>query len=1088
MKRSLCRGLLAWPLLSLLLLSGECRQALGVPAGPTGEAAAPSPGSPRETGAPFFRYYSPQEHGGGVQNWDVVQDRRGVVFVANNDGILEFDGVRWRLIQTPNRNMVRSLAMDGAGRVYVGAVGEIGYLAPDSNGKMGFVSLADRARQAGVTLKTVVQRTFATPEGVYFQTNECLLLLGRNGVQVWRPSTSFHVSFLVNGRLFVRQTGLGLMELRKGKLALIPGGERFAVERVGFMLPWDGPEAVGAPEREGRILIGSRAQGLFLYDGAAITPLATEADPLLQTGLLSHAVWFGDGTLALATIQGGLLCLDREGRLLMQLDKRTGLATDTVYHLEKEGEHGLWLATEKGLVHVEWPSSMMLFDGRFGLEGSVIALCRHRGTLYVATSQGVYFLESFQRPGETVGSVRFQHVAGIKAQCWSFLPLGDRLLVANFKGVFEIRGDQADLVRLSDTPSLCLYRSRRDPSRLFVGLGNGLASIRMAGADPRFWIDEGEIPGIGEEIRTMAELADGRLWLGSAAQGALRIVFPPNWQGGQNSSPPQVERFGTMQGLPESIRNGVHFLGGKTIFSTDKGLYRFDETSRRFAPDPAFASLFPDGPRWTAWPCEDGAGRIWMDTVDDVRKLHETGFAFPGRNGVYRWECGPLLRIAGLVVWAIHAEENGVVWFGGPDGLIRYDSHRAQDCAQGHPAIIRLVEKAGGQPVFWGAENENASNVTLTLPYAENSLRFEFALPAFDHAEGNRYQVFLEGHDNEWTAWKTDTYKEYTNLPEGRYRFRVRGRNVYGQVGREAVYEFRVLAPWYRTWWAYGGFALLAVMLVGGGVRWRLQAIKRKNLILEALVKERTRDLAASNQALAEAAEALRNQSLTDSLTGLRNRRFLAVSLPEDVAQADRQHRNLREKREARMTLNIDIIFIMVDLDHFKNVNDEHGHAAGDLVLQQVGQLLRQATRGTDTVVRWGGEEFLVVARQSSRADAAVLAERIRSMVERHAFDIGEGKHLARTCSLGFCCYPFLPERPEDLPWEMVVDLADKCLYAAKRAGRNAWVGLTLARHYDAERIASSKPLPVEELIASGDLAVLTSLASSEPLDWRREK
>jgi diguanylate cyclase (GGDEF)-like protein len=136
------------------------------------------------------------------------------------------------------------------------------------------------------------------------------------------------------------------------------------------------------------------------------------------------------------------------------------------------------------------------------------------------------------------------------------------------------------------------------------------------------------------------------------------------------------------------------------------------------------------------------------------------------------------------------------------------------------------------------------------------------------------------------------------------------------------------------------------------------------------------------------------------------------------------------------------LVFLLVDLDHFKSVNDTHGHAAGDAVLQQTAALLRATFRAADHVVRWGGEEFLVVVRFVARGEAASFAEKLRASMEQFDFALPSGATIRRTCSIGFAAFPFLPSDPRAIGWHEVVDLADKALYGVKHGGRNGWAGV----------------------------------------------
>ena len=249
----------------------------------------------------------------------------------------------------------------------------------------------------------------------------------------------------------------------------------------------------------------------------------------------------------------------------------------------------------------------------------------------------------------------------------------------------------------------------------------------------------------------------------------------------------------------------------------------------------------------------------------------------------------------------------------------------------------------------------------------------------------------------------------------------------------------------------------------------------------EARYRQVSEELAVVNGQLAQANLALEELSLTDPLTGLRNRRFLSANMPEDIARVERRHREVAGLRADRITQNIDLLFFMVDLDHFKAVNDAYGHLAGDLVLRQVGQILQMVSRGTDTVARIGGEEFLVVARQTARDDASGVAERIRASVAGHPFFIGRKDPIHCTCSVGFAVYPLLPDDLAFFAWERIVEIADHCLYAAKHSGRNAWVGI-IPGEGATGLMGRDLPGDLEGLVSSGLLPVVASLQG--PVRW----
>ncbi|MEH8019411.1 diguanylate cyclase [Rheinheimera muenzenbergensis] len=259
------------------------------------------------------------------------------------------------------------------------------------------------------------------------------------------------------------------------------------------------------------------------------------------------------------------------------------------------------------------------------------------------------------------------------------------------------------------------------------------------------------------------------------------------------------------------------------------------------------------------------------------------------------------------------------------------------------------------------------------------------------------------------------------------------------------------------------GAALLALLLCVLFMFYRRRLQTRLNKKLSQQVKDRTRELAAKNLELERAYAVLETQSLTDQLTQLHNRRFLMQKLPEDLATTPA---NLKEQ---------DFVFLLLDLDNFKQVNDNYGHTAGDLVLIQFSELMKHVFRASDYTIRWGGEEFLVVMRHMNRDNAAVYAERLRRTVEQHNFVVNDDTSINMTCSIGFACFPDSRGESPVLSWHQIIDVADICLYAAKKSQKNAWVGVdSLAAHTGFKDLIDDMSLSV----AANQVKIVSSIAA----------
>ncbi|HSK14150.1 MAG TPA: hypothetical protein VK907_13110, partial [Phnomibacter sp.] len=345
-----------------------------------------------ELGKPVITNWPPKAYEAQPQNWAIVQDDRGVMYFGNGNGILEYDGVSWRLIELPNKNTCRSLAKDAKGRIFAGGVGIFGYLAPDPGlrgGAMRFVSLLPQVPEAERDFADVWE-SYVVGGTVYFRTNKYLFGwtpwgTASTGVEMtgelkrWKPDLSFSLSFAVDNVLYIREREKGLLRMQGDSLQLVPGGERFATEGVGVMLPFPAPLSVTKHSNKGAgssrsILIGSSKQGLLLYDGHSFSSFKTEADDHLQKHrLYSPGTVLPDGRFLLGTISGGVVVIDSQGRLLQTIDRSAGLQDNTVLNVypDPTRPEAQWLALEKGLARVEAAGPFSTWDAGKGLEGLV---------------------------------------------------------------------------------------------------------------------------------------------------------------------------------------------------------------------------------------------------------------------------------------------------------------------------------------------------------------------------------------------------------------------------------------------------------------------------------------------------------------------------------------------------------------------------------------------------------------------------------------------------------------------------------------------------------------------------------------------
>ena len=793
----------------------------------------------KNPGFKYFKNYSYKEFAHQPQNWGFVQARNGLIYVANNGGVLEFDGVSWRVIDVPNLT-VRSIAISGNGTIYIGGINEIGCLAPDPKGSLKYKTLTDHLDDKDKDF-SFVWRTHAAKEGIFFRTSKFLFRWNSGKIKSWSTGSSFKASFAINGNLFIQEEGKGLMRLVDDALELIPGGEIFAPAENEYRIFLMAPFNTG--QNDERLLIGTRLKGFFLYDGKTTEPFPTEADELLIKNRATHGIGLSPGEFAFGMQRGGLVVIDRRGKIKYTFDKSSGLQDENVKYIFEDKGKNLWLALDKGISRLEYGSPFFLYDERNALPGIVMAVSRHQGTLYAGTTRGLFVLH----PGSKI----FLPAAGINSDCRSLLSTGPYLLAATLDGIFRVDCRKNSKQRVLEGKVLTLLPSQLFPGRIWCGMYSGLAALTRG----KSGIVVLRFPNIGQGIGSIFEDKKGYLLLVTAAGNVLKVDIV------NTVGDPVIIPYDDSAGIDKGLIYFVARAAGHAIFASEKGIFRFDEKKETLIPDRILGDIFAGG---------SDAKPVFRITGDKNRNIwfnseSRNYRAITGEGGVFKTYCKPFLRLPAVQTNTIYPDPDGKsVWFGGIDGLVRFDKTVKKDYLQSYRTLIRKVI-IDGKSVFDGYNPETLTGVQRRYPIIENknskNLHFEFAAAFFEAETATRYRYLLEKHDDNWSAWTSNRNKDFTNLGAGTYTFRVQARNIYDNIGQEGTFRFKILPPWHQTWWAYILYVLMAFLVIYLIVKWRSRKLVKEKQRLEQIVHERTGEVEEKNRQLEKYTITLREQS-----------------------------------------------------------------------------------------------------------------------------------------------------------------------------------------------------------------------------------
>jgi diguanylate cyclase (GGDEF)-like protein len=942
---------------------------------------------------------------------DAIQSRNGYIWMGTQMGIVRFDGRKFTHYEKKNsdaitNNTITAVFEDSRGTIWFGTYGGI---VRHRKGEFTLFSKKD-----GLLSNMVFSVYEDSNRTVWVGTEEGGLHKFKDGVlketvlvgEKQDKPTVRAVLRHSDGRLWIG-TDSGLFYLENGKVF------KFQENKI--------KTAVALLESNDKALwIGSSKTGLYKYKDSKLTHFTN------KSGLMSNILWElyqdSNGSIWVGTDRG--LNVYRDGKF-KRANGGKGIDKDSVRSLFEDYEGNLWVAT--------WTSGLHHFkDGKF------ITYTKHDG----------------------LGSSDLFSI---------YEDRDENIWVGTYDAGLTIMKDKIERVTVNDglASNRILTIFKDSKNREWIGTFLGL-NMRHNGKI-EFFTQEDGIPN--SKIRTVIEDSSGNIWIGSdggpvkfdgekfeplydntGAQIGKTFVIREDskgtlWfgtsQGLYSYMKGVLKKYTTGEGLPVNLifdiyvdsddslwistyGGGITHMNGEkfTVINTQKGLY--------------YDSVF--------FITEDNNGRFWMssnDGVFSVKKSEMLGViagekpsvestAYGVADGMKSSECSGGYQPAGV------KRKNGDIWFPTTGGA-----------AVINPADIKInsVKPPVHIEAFVAGERylpiENGNRISADT----KELEFHYTGLSYVAANKIKYRFKLEGFDEKWRDAGVRDRAYYTNLPPGKYQFRVIAANKDGVWNREGdSISFIKEAFFYQTVWFYILMIFAAALVAGGIYNIRVRSINARALQLEKLVKQRTAELRENAKLLEEKSEQLKDAALRDPLTGLRNRRFCSETIIPDTVTLAKRRSYLINNSSGRRTIPEDTVYglLLLDIDHFKKVNDRYGHDAGDKILKQFSQILTSSIRSDDAVIRWGGEEFLIILKNTNSEYVENIAKKIKNKIELSEFLYKDdsSETLKKTCSIGFTIFPFYSAQPDALTFEQVVMITDLGLYYSKNNGRNLSVGV----------------------------------------------
>lgn len=749
-------------------------------------------------GLPQILNYTNTDYKAGAQTWDAEQDKWGRMYFANNEGLITFDGNYWKVYPQPNKTILRSLGIDTAlNRIYAGGQDELGYFEPAINGALQYTSLKQLIPKPKNQFTDVWDIEFLngsvffrTPDKVFEYKNETILVYP--AISEW--------SFLKNvgGRLFAQDREKGIFQfLNNGwqpicQPASVPN---FEITGIISLTP-------------DSLLISSLTNGFYIFSQGLLSKKTTVADVVLKEKHIYTLEKINSTEFAAGTVSDGCFILNNDGEVIQQISRNEGLQNNNVLALFLDKNQNLWTGLNNGISFIAYSAAIKYIKPSKNNEVAGYSSCVYNNQLYIASSDGAYsttLLNSDKDISFSKGS--FSLITGSSGQAWHLSEVNKQLLMGHHNGCYTIQNRQAVPLFTGIGNWLYVPVSSVFPSKLVVaGTYAGLSLLEFNNTSFK---NSYHLNGINESLRFLATDNSGVFWASHPYRGIYKLTIDTV------SKAFSAKLYTEKDGLPSSLRNHVFRIGNRVVFATEKGVYEFNPNKELFTPSSFLQNVF--GTISIQYLHEDAEGNIWFCSGKKIGVAQQV--STPEK---YRIIYIP--ELTGKILSGfenVYPFSNENIFIASDNGIIHLNYKKYLQRNVGISVLLTQVKATGKTDslVFGGYFSKTANNQYLQkqlfeFPKSYNSFHFEFSAPAFGSQNNIEYSYQLDGYDNTWSAWVAKPEKDYTNLPNGTYTFKVKARDNFGNECEPVTYKFVVKPAWYKTTWAYALYMLLAVALV----------------------------------------------------------------------------------------------------------------------------------------------------------------------------------------------------------------------------------------------------------------------------------
>lgn len=807
---------------------------------------------------PPVSVYTPEEYGAENQNWSISQSENKHVYIANNKGLLTFDGATWRLYNTPNNTILRSVKVIGD-KVFTGFYNDFGFWEKNENDELVYQSLTD-------DLDLLVDEQFwhieALEGWVVFQSLQRIYLyhLETKSYKVISSKTQFINLYKLGNSLYYQEANIGLFKLIKGVPVLISDLGKLKHNAV-----------VGVHTIKDKLIIITDNKGVYYVDGHGLKVWSDGLNKGLSGKTFYSSIQVQNGDLVLGSIANGVFIIDQKGNIKNNINKLKGLSNNTVLTLFQDAEHNIWLGLDDGINVIDFDSPYSVYQDAKGVIGTIYTSKVYHGRIYIGTNQGLFYRSLHK-------GVDFELIKGTEGQVWCLKVLNDELFCGHNLGTFLITRDEA--TALGNIMGVWKIEKLND-HQFIQGTYSGLYVFEKT---DQKWGLKNKIKGFKVSSRYFEFLGDTTIFVNHEYKGVYKLTVDKDLT--------QVSNVAILNNLSKGLHSALLKYKKDILYAFRDGVFKYQKKQNKFVKDTLLSAYSSSNKYISGVLAQTSkAAGLWGFTKNNVVSIKEGGLSV---KPIITTIPVPLkLRKGARGFENIEELSNNKYFLGNTNGYTVVDLARIHQ-EQEHVVNITQVQNSSIESSLGVSVSKKGVFVNEF-----NNLKIYCSVPLFNKYKKIDFQYQLErnGKMKSVSDWTTINTIDYIDLQYGNYVLYVSAKVDGKKTNNVAVYTFKVNRPWYLStpmFIAYFLFLIIVSFIIHTGYNKYYNIQKRKLLVKkqrELLVQKLENDKRLTlleNQKL-EQDVTLKSKELASSTMSIVKKNELLNSIKEELLKGEQK-------------------------------------------------------------------------------------------------------------------------------------------------------------------------------------------------------